>query len=211
VGRDGEQHPADARRPARHVRDRQQLSRELERRRARVDPVDLLARSGGPAPAGPRAIHPTYQTPDLATHVQGIFGIVLAVGLGLAFNGYTSGGPITTYGFIGVMLGLLFAAMYIAVNAAAIGYFLGRAGPTSTSSSTSSCRSRHPRDDRRVPVGARRGVDPDPRGRSPGCPAPYNYAPLVVGIWMLIGSSRSSCSGSRARRRSAARRGRREG
>src|SRR5436190_20169409 len=74
-------------------------------------------------------VHPTFQTPSNATHLQGIVGIVLAAGLGVAFNGYSSGGPITTYGFIGTMLGLLFAAMYVLVNAAAIGYFLreGRA------------------------------------------------------------------------------------
>ena len=133
-------------------------------------------------------IHPTFQTPSVATHVQGIIGIVLAVGLGLAFNGYTSGGPITTYGFIGVMLGLLFAAMYIAVNAAAIGYFLGpgRAdfnilkhilvpilgilamivGFLSALGGVS------------IPI---LGVDLPPLS------APYNSAPLVVGIWMLIG------------------------
>ena len=33
------------------------------------------------------SIHPTYQTPALATHIQGVIGIVLAVGLGLLFNG----------------------------------------------------------------------------------------------------------------------------
>jgi hypothetical protein len=129
-----------------------------------------------------------YQTPSLATHVQGIIGIVLAVGLGLLFNGYSSGGPITTYGFIGTMLGLLFAAMYIAVNAAAIGYFLGPArsdfnvlkhvvvpvlgiiamvvGFFSALGGVS------------IPI---LGVDLQP------LPEPYSFAPIVVGIWMLIG------------------------
>ena len=133
-------------------------------------------------------IHPTYQTPSFATHIQGIIGIVLAVGLGLLFNGYTSGGPITTYGFIGTMLGLLFAAMYVAVNAAAIGYFLGPA-----------------RSDFNVlrhivvPVlgiiamvigflSALGGVSIPVIGLDlPALPEPYNYAPLVAGIWMLIG------------------------
>ena len=120
--------------------------------------------------------------------MQGIIGIALAVGLGLAFNGYASGGPITTYGFIGVMLGLLFAAMYIAVNAAAIGYFLGPA-----------------RDEFNVlkhlvvPIlgilamivgflSALGGVSIPILGVDlPPLPEPYNWAPLVVGVWMLIG------------------------
>ena len=124
-----------ARQPPGHVRDRQQLPRELQRRRDRVDPVDLLARPGGPAATRPSAPSTRrYQTPSLATHVQGVIGIVLAVGLGLLFNGYTSGGPITTYGFIGTMLGLLFAAMYIAVNVGGDRLLPRRsAGATSTS------------------------------------------------------------------------------
>src|SRR4029077_14983756 len=71
------------------------------------------------------AVHPMHHTPVNAVHVQGIFGIVLSLGLGLLFNGEAAGGPLTTYFFIGYILGLSFAAMYIAVNAAAIGYFLG--------------------------------------------------------------------------------------
>jgi len=133
-------------------------------------------------------VHPTYQTPALATHVQGIIGIVLAVGLGLLFNGYTSGGPITTYGFIGTMLGLLFAAMYIAVNAAAIGYFLGE-GRSEFDALKHLV----------VPIlgivamiigflSALGGVTIPIIGLDlPPLPEPYNYAPLVAGIWMLIG------------------------
>ena len=70
-------------------------------------------------------IHPVYRTPVNAVHLQGILGIVLAVGLGLLFQNETNGGPLTTYIFIGYALGLLFAGMYIAVNIAAIGYYLG--------------------------------------------------------------------------------------
>jgi amino acid transporter len=134
------------------------------------------------------AVHPTYQTPVNAVHVQGIVGIVLAIGLSLLFNGYSSGGPITTYGFIGTSLGLLFAAMYILVNAAAIGYFLGEGrsqfnvlkhivvpilgilamivGFLSALGGVS------------IPI---IGLDLQP------LPEPYDYAPIVVGIWMLIG------------------------
>ena len=58
-------------------------------------------------------------------HLQGILGIVLAIGLGLLFSGTQLGGPLTTYIWIGYALGLLFAGMYIAVNVAAIGYYMG--------------------------------------------------------------------------------------
>jgi hypothetical protein len=44
--------------------------------------------------------------------------------LGLVFTGQTNGGPLTTYIWIGYALGLLFAAMYVAVNLAAMGYYL---------------------------------------------------------------------------------------
>lgn len=80
---------------------------------------------GGLLPRWFAAVHPTYRTPVNAVHAQGILGIVLAVGLGIVFQGVTTGGPLTTYIFIGYALGLLFAAMYIAVNIAAIGFFLG--------------------------------------------------------------------------------------
>ncbi|MDQ3870930.1 MAG: APC family permease, partial [Chloroflexota bacterium] len=65
------------------------------------------------------AVHPTHSTPVNAVHFQGIVGIVIAVVLGLAV-----GGPLNAYVFIGYMLGLLFAGMYIAVNLAAIGFYL---------------------------------------------------------------------------------------
>ena len=134
------------------------------------------------------AVHPTHQTPVNAVHVQAVIGIVLAVVLGLVFAGYTSGGPITTYGFIGTCLGLLFAAMYIAVNAAAIGYFLGEG------------RSEfNPVKHVVVPVlgivamiigflSALGGVTiPILNLTVSALPEPYNFAPLVVGVWMLLG------------------------
>jgi len=76
-------------------------------------------------PAVLAVIHPTHRTPVNAVHVQGILGIVLAVGLGLLFTGQTNGGPLTTYIWIGYALGLLFAGMYIAVNLATIGFYYG--------------------------------------------------------------------------------------
>lgn len=71
------------------------------------------------------AVHPVHRTPVNAVHFQGAFAIVLAVGLGLLFASVSTGGPLTTYVFIGYALGLLFAGMYIAVNVAVIGFYLG--------------------------------------------------------------------------------------
>jgi amino acid transporter len=76
-------------------------------------------------PAALADVHPTHRTPVNAVHLQGILAIVLAVALGLLFAGTDFGGPLATYIFIGYALGLLFAGMYIAVNLAAIGYYLG--------------------------------------------------------------------------------------
>jgi hypothetical protein len=60
-----------------------------------------------------------------AVNFQGVLGIGLAVALGLLFQsqGQTLGGPLTTYVWIGYALGLLFAAMYVAVNLAVIGFY----------------------------------------------------------------------------------------
>jgi len=69
------------------------------------------------------SVHPEHRTPVNAVHVQGAVGLVLAVVLSLMFSGGAADGALTTYFFIGYILGLSFAAMYIAVNAAAIGYF----------------------------------------------------------------------------------------
>ena len=68
--------------------------------------------NGADQPRSLGAVHPTYQTPSLATHVQGIIGIVLAVGLGLLFNGYsvsTLGGNFTQIGAANSGVGPLLA------------------------------------------------------------------------------------------------------
>jgi amino acid transporter len=70
------------------------------------------------------AVHPTHRTPVNAVHFQGVLGIGLAVVLGLIFSGVSTGGPLTTYIWIGYALGLLFAGMYVAVNVATIGFYL---------------------------------------------------------------------------------------
>ena len=134
------------------------------------------------------SVHPTYQTPVNATHLQGVIGIGLAVALGLGFAGYDSGGPITTYGFIGTSLGLLFAAMYVAVNIACIGYFLGPKRDEF-----------NPLKHIVVPIlgalamvigflSAFGGVTiPIINLTLDPLPEPYSYAPILVGVWMVIG------------------------
>ena len=58
-------------------------------------------------------------------HFQVLIAIVVAVagGLILSDDPYPASGPINIYVFIGTMLGLLFAGMYIAVNIAAFGFY----------------------------------------------------------------------------------------
>jgi amino acid transporter len=80
---------------------------------------------GGLLPKFFGVVHPTHRTPVNAVHFQVLLAIVVAIagGLILADDPYPGSGPINIYVFIGTMLGLIFAGMYIAVNAAAIGYF----------------------------------------------------------------------------------------
>jgi amino acid transporter len=72
------------------------------------------------------AINTRHNTPVNAIHFQAILAIVVAVagGLILADDPFPGVGPINIYVFIGTMLGLLFAGMYIAVNLAVIGFYL---------------------------------------------------------------------------------------
>jgi amino acid transporter len=72
------------------------------------------------------AINARRNTPVNAIHFQAIVAIVVAVGGGLilADDPFPGVGPINIYVFIGTMLGLLFAGMYIAVNLAVIGFYL---------------------------------------------------------------------------------------
>jgi amino acid transporter len=73
------------------------------------------------------AIHPTHRTPVNAVHLQAILGIVIAIGLSLWLEAADPGTPgaLNTYFFLGYALGLLFAGMYIAVNLAVIGFYMG--------------------------------------------------------------------------------------
>lgn len=139
-------------------------------------------------PAALADVHPTYRTPVNAVHLQGILAIVLAVALGLVFAGTDFGGPLATYIFIGYALGLLFAGMYIAVNVAAIGYYLGE-GRAQFS----------PIKHVIVPIvgvillipaflGVLGGLTiPILDIELPQLASPFDIVPPLVGIWMLVG------------------------
>ena len=73
------------------------------------------------------AVHPTYRSPVNAVHFQAAVGLVIALGLGfiLADDPFPASGPLNVYVWLGTMIGLLFALMYIAVNVACIAYYLG--------------------------------------------------------------------------------------
>ena len=139
-------------------------------------------------PGALAAVHPEHRTPVNAVHVQGVIGIVLAIGLSLLFRAEAAGGPLTTYFFIGYMLGLSFAAMYITVNVATIGYFRGEGRAAF-----------NPIKHLIVPVlgiiamvigfvSALGGVTiPIINAEIPPLSAPFSYAPLIVAIWMVAG------------------------
>jgi amino acid transporter len=139
-------------------------------------------------PASFGTVHPTYKTPAMAVHVQAIFGAILAVVLGFAFKDAIYGGPLTTYVFIGYALGLLFAGMYMAVNIASAFYYWRK---------------------RRsefnwlkhfvVPLLGTTAMVPAFLGVLGGVtipilditldplPEPFNFVPLLVAIWMVVG------------------------
>ena len=80
---------------------------------------------GGLLPRFFAAVHPTHRTPVNAVHFQVVVAIVVAVagGLILADDPYPGSGPINIYVFIGTTITLLFIGMYMAVNAAVIGFY----------------------------------------------------------------------------------------
>lgn len=72
------------------------------------------------------AVHPDYRSPINAVHFQAVLGIIVAVGLGLllADDPFEGAAGLNVYVWLGTLVGLLFAGMYIAVNVACIGYFM---------------------------------------------------------------------------------------
>jgi amino acid transporter len=84
---------------------------------------------GGLLPGFLAAVHPTRKTPVNAVHAQMLLGIAIVLILGFVLSTEVYPAGLNVYVFLGTMLGLLFAGMYMAVNLACIGYFLreGRA------------------------------------------------------------------------------------
>ena len=72
-------------------------------------------------------VHPTYRSPVNAVHFQAVVAVIIALALGfvLADDPFPGSGPLNVYVWLGTMIGLLFAFMYIAVNVACIAYYLG--------------------------------------------------------------------------------------
>ena len=77
------------------------------------------------------AVHPEFRSPVNAVHFQAILGIIVAIALGLvlANDPFEGAAGLNVYVWLGTLVGLLFAGMYIAVNLACIGYFLGEGRP----------------------------------------------------------------------------------
>jgi amino acid transporter len=76
-------------------------------------------------------VSPETRAPVNAIHFQAITALIIAVILGFVLandpyptpDGAASFGPLNVYVFLGTMLGLIFAFIYIAVNLACIGFF----------------------------------------------------------------------------------------
>lgn len=69
------------------------------------------------------AVHPETRAPVNAVHFQAITAIVIAVVLGFVLGTDLYPAGLNVYAFLGTMLGLIFAGIYILVNVACIGYY----------------------------------------------------------------------------------------
>jgi amino acid transporter len=69
------------------------------------------------------AIHPETRAPVNAVHFQAITALIIAVVLGFVLTNDPYAFGLNVYVFLGTMLGLIFAGIYILVNVACIGYF----------------------------------------------------------------------------------------
>ena len=70
------------------------------------------------------AVHPETRAPVNAVHFQAVTALIIAVVLGFLLTGDPYPFGLNVYVFLGTMLGLIFAAIYIAVNLACMGFFL---------------------------------------------------------------------------------------
>jgi amino acid transporter len=69
-------------------------------------------------------VHPETRAPVNAVHFQAITALIIAVVLGFLLTNDPFPFGLNVYVFLGTMLGLIFAGIYIAVNVACIGYYL---------------------------------------------------------------------------------------
>ncbi len=131
----------------------------------------------------PRAfarVHTQFKTPYVAINVQAIGGIILAVGLGLV-----AGGPINAFALLGTVATIIVVAIYILTNLANL-VFYAREHRAEFNWLLNGI----------VPVVgsviflpalvAAFGIDFGGLGISALTP-PANLAPLIIGIWMVIG------------------------
>jgi len=76
----------------------------------------------------PRAlarVHPRFKTPYMAIHVQGVIGIVVAVGLGLAlYNTGAAPSPLNAFALLGTIATLIVVCIYILTNVANIVFYV---------------------------------------------------------------------------------------
>ncbi len=82
----------------------------------------------GRASLAPRffaAVHPETRAPVNAVHFQAVTALIIVVVLGFVLGADPYPFGLNVYVFLGTMLGLIFAGIYILVNVACIGYFLG--------------------------------------------------------------------------------------
>jgi amino acid transporter len=135
--------------------------------------VGLLPRAFG-------RVHSQYKTPYVAVHVQAIGGIILAVGLGLI-----AGGPLPAFALLGTVATIIVVAIYILTNLSNLVFYL-----------------REHRGEFNfllngvVPIVgsiiflpalvAAFGINFFNLGISPLSP-PANLAPIIIGVWMVIG------------------------
>lgn len=70
------------------------------------------------------AVHPETRAPVNAVHFQAISALIIAVVLGFVLSNDPYAFGLNVYVFLGTMLGLIFAGIYILVNIACIGFYL---------------------------------------------------------------------------------------
>ena len=125
-------------------------------------------------------IHPRFKTPYWAVNVQALGGIILAVALGTI-----AGGPLPAFALLGTLAGIIVVGIYILTNLSNLVYYL-----------------RQQRGEFNivwngiVPIvgsliflpalAAALGIDFANLGIVP-LSAPANLAPLIIGVWMVVG------------------------